>query len=122
MTALQDEIEVLISIYPELKAIQAGKDTRLTIPVNIELHQSRDILVHEATNDNTLSDTTSSLKVDHLPPIHLDLQLPEGYPYDSPPNVKLRSSWLLDSQDWLDDVTAQLADRMSFRRYALQRY
>ena len=117
--AQEDEIETLRAIWPEILVAPHKTGTRLSLAVELDLHETRQAHVVEATQDNTISDATSILTVNHLPPISLEVVLPANYPYDAAPLVKLKSAWVLKTDQWLDDIRDELLSRMSGRSGSL---
>ncbi|KAK6351243.1 translation termination inhibitor protein itt1 [Orbilia javanica] len=84
------EIATIAVIYPEFSKI--GK---LGGSIEIEISPSSPI-----TTKFTLLDGAEDVKkeetadISHLPPLVFEFQLPVGYPYSQPPNIRLVSSWL----------------------------
>ncbi|KAF3292903.1 translation termination inhibitor protein itt1 [Orbilia oligospora] len=84
------EIATIAVIYPEFSKI--GK---LGGSIEIEISPSAPI-----TTNFTLLDGAEDVKkeetadLSHLPPLVFEFQLPLGYPYSQPPNIRLVSTWL----------------------------
>lgn len=84
----EEELQVLESIYPDYISDRSKDYIRLEIP--IELGVQRDIhlnSVSEATVTTSHSSSASAKKLSHLPPLVLELSLPEGYPSSSAPLI-----------------------------------
>ncbi|EPS41552.1 hypothetical protein H072_4569 [Dactylellina haptotyla CBS 200.50] len=98
------EISTIAVIYPEFSKI--GK---LGGSFDIEITPSAPI-----TTTFTLLDggedvqREETAEITHLPPLTFEFQLPKGYPYDSPPNFRLVSSWL--EADVLSRLKAELVE------------
>ena len=92
-----EELQVLESIYPDYILEASLNFLRLDVPV--ELDGRYRVLL---TNDSKASSPTVSVgpqgvELSHLPPILIDIQLPDGYPTSSAPKIaSLHSthSWL----------------------------
>ncbi|KAK6503161.1 translation termination inhibitor protein itt1 [Arthrobotrys musiformis] len=98
------EIATIAVIYPEFSKI--GK---LGGSIDIEISPSSPV-----TTKFTLLDGAEDVKreetadISHLPPLVFEFQLPEGYPYSKPPNIRLVSSWL--DTDVLGKLKAELLE------------
>lgn len=97
-----DDLQALESIYPDYIVEYTGTHLRLEIP--IELGVPRDVTLvppsirpSSSVNKSRASTTPISLTISHLPPVLLDLFLPDGYPLIHPPTI----SSLLARQGWV---------------------
>ncbi|KAF3904001.1 hypothetical protein AA313_de0203217 [Arthrobotrys entomopaga] len=84
------EIATIAVIYPEFSKI--GK---LGGSFDIEISPSTPITAHFTlldVSEDVRREETAELT--HLPPLTFEFQLPKGYPYGMPPNMRLVSSWL----------------------------
>ncbi|KAF3917771.1 hypothetical protein ABW20_dc0102671 [Dactylellina cionopaga] len=99
------EIATIAVIYPEFSKI--GK---LGGSIDIEISPSSPVT---ATRFTLLDGSEDVKKIEtaditHLPPLTFEFQLPKGYPYDAPPNIRLTSSWL--ENDTLQRLKAELVE------------
>ncbi|KAK6536632.1 translation termination inhibitor protein itt1 [Arthrobotrys megalospora] len=84
------EIATIAVIYPEFSKI--GK---LGGSIEIEISPSSPVATKFTLLDgaeDVKKEETAELS--HLPPLLFEFQLPQGYPYSQPPNIRLVSSWL----------------------------
>ena len=96
---LREELQVLESIYPDY-ILESTPDTiRLEVP--IELDAPRPVLSITKLGSDALSGAsasdTSTDQVLYLPPIIINIRLPDGYPAESPPiitSIHATHSWL----------------------------
>jgi hypothetical protein len=102
--AVQDEIIALESIYgDELRRSRTPLDEiALMLPVSVELDKK--VLVKDVKG------SSKQLNLSHLPPILLQVILEPGYPFVSPPRIKLQSSWTLLNPRWMVALTEKLLD------------
>ncbi|TKA22706.1 hypothetical protein B0A50_07799 [Salinomyces thailandicus] len=98
-----EELGSLEAIYPELASDYNNFTARLELAVT----PSKPLLVRfipQGSNSDTYAKAATNggayverdVELSHLPPLCLQMTLPEGYPADSPPSVKLiaRYDWL----------------------------
>lgn len=50
------------------------------------------------------------LDLEHLPPLQAHFELPQSYPYDEAPFVRVQSSWAADEGHWLADLESSSLD------------
>lgn len=89
--SVEEELQVLESIYPDYILESSPKSVRLEVP--IELGSSHTVSVN--TSNDPLN--APSVSLSYLPPIILSLRLPDAYPTDSPPvitSLHVTHSWL----------------------------
>ncbi|KAF2015330.1 RING finger protein-like protein [Aaosphaeria arxii CBS 175.79] len=81
-----EELETLQSIYPELE-INLEQPTRPSARINLQVSPIAPLQI--------IFEPESAIhRLSYLPPLLLDLILIENYPLQSPPEVKLTSSWI----------------------------
>lgn len=122
------ELSTVAAIYPELTL----KDTLYNATIDIQVEPINSLpVVFPSLADGapplgnhiapmTLEDGSSSAvktktvrHLAHLPPLKLDLALPDGYPSEKPPLVDIRSSWLpRPALTALKDASQQVWERM----------
>ncbi|THH11365.1 hypothetical protein EW145_g683 [Phellinidium pouzarii] len=91
----EEELQVLQSIYPDCILEHSLNYVRFEVPV--ELGTPRNVCVIISSSRTASSSATSLLKLVHLPPILLNVQLPKGYPKACPPTIQsihATHSWL----------------------------
>lgn len=92
---LEEELQVLESIYPDYILESSTESIRLEVPV--ELGSPRPVLVIAGGSLDSEVPGGSSIKVSYLPPILLNLKVPDGYPTECPPvitSIHATNSWL----------------------------
>ncbi|OCB91157.1 hypothetical protein A7U60_g1565 [Sanghuangporus baumii] len=92
---VEEELQVLESIYPDYILESNPKSVQLEITV--ELDTPRAVSVFTNNLPVNPPDNGSSISLSYLPPIILSLQLPNGYPTDCPPiiaSLHATHSWL----------------------------
>ena len=102
----EEDIQALESVYPDYIVEKSENHLRLAIPV--ELGVPRDVLLlpsHSKSKPASYTQSTNSrespatikLRLAHLPPVLLDLFLPDGYPLFHPPTISalhIRQGWI----------------------------
>lgn len=85
-TVVEEEILSVKCIYPELEVIG---DRKCVIMIPVRLQEA---MILESVSDKGLR----RMEIEYLPPIRMEMVLPEGYPYDKAPIVELGNveSWL----------------------------
>ncbi|KAF2710727.1 RWD-domain-containing protein [Pleomassaria siparia CBS 279.74] len=85
----EEELDTLNSIYPELTR---NLDNPLAAHIDLDVAPLKSIPV-------IFEPEQTVYKLSHLPSLHLELILPEGYPTERPPMVKLTTTppWLPDT-------------------------
>jgi E3 ubiquitin-protein ligase RNF14 len=110
------ELETLEAIYPEIRRADPRFTFELELlveparPVTVLFPAASSVATQEERRDTTSSSSASttngaqaepvdSLLVSHLPPLSLRITLPDGYPSDKPPVVKISTTpqWLAHS-------------------------
>ena len=79
------ELATLASIFPDELRILSASSAIAVIPIS-----------PLAPLDATLSTSSATARLHHLPPLHLKIDLPELYPADAPPALELSTTppWL----------------------------
>lgn len=94
------ELETLEAIYPELRRT---RDSRFAFELELPVEPAAPVTVTfpaPAANGLALASAApaleDSLQVSHLPPLALQITLPEGYPAECPPLVRISTTpqWL----------------------------
>uniref|UniRef100_A0A060TCM5 RBR-type E3 ubiquitin transferase n=1 Tax=Blastobotrys adeninivorans TaxID=409370 RepID=A0A060TCM5_BLAAD len=88
----EEEVEVLESIYPELKRIDSFSGS---IEISVVSDQPVKIVL-TVTADKGDDKKSTVDQVDHLPPLDLYFSVPKGYPERVPPELILTCPWLPD--------------------------
>ncbi|KAG0682891.1 translation termination inhibitor protein itt1 [Pichia californica] len=90
----KQELESLLTIYPELEINDDFNICKISIPIVLE----NDITLI-LNNDGADESSKYSTSINHLPDIHLTIKLPLNYPINEPPIVILNNieSWLPNS-------------------------
>ncbi|KAL5534625.1 hypothetical protein ACEPAG_1088 [Sanghuangporus baumii] len=92
---VEEELEVLESIYPDYILESNPKSIQLEIPVELDTPRAVSVLSNNLPVNSP--GNGSSMSLSYLPPIILGLQLPNGYPSDCPPiiaSLHATHSWL----------------------------
>ena len=103
----EEELLALQAIFPEELTLCTG--TPYTM--RFELSITNSILVTIQIPRSSLMDDFSKVEqatatISHFPPLHIEFQLPVGYPTESPPMVKLKTQ-----HDWLPDPKLKELER-----------
>lgn len=107
-TPIEEEVEVLQSIYPECVSSQGYKPGEmLNLEIPVKLGRPRTVLITKSTethnggqnsmNDPRDSPTSTTIQLSHLPPLLLSIAFPPEYPSSSPPSImslKSTHSWI----------------------------
>nr|VWO96629.1 Uncharacterized protein [Ganoderma boninense] len=108
----QEEWEVLEAIHPDFLSTGASKGyIRLEIPV--DLAEPTVVLLQTASADHDRlpssgAGSSASLSLTTLPPILLDISIPQAYPY-IPPQIRT----LHATHSWLPQVGSELRDHLT---------
>lgn len=110
----EDELNVLASIYDERTFIRSPEDKGGQLNVYLDLSKPFFLRIREGhlpksfRKDKTVEepdeggsaarDVFATIKVDYLPPIVLNFELPTDYPSTSPPQYTLSCKWLTNFQ------------------------
>ena len=119
----EEELESISAIYPEL--VIDTKD-KFTASLDLAVTPSKPLYIrfqpltttnHETNGQSTYAQQSAKATVayiehdvqfSHLPPLKLTVTLPDQYPADAPPTVRLTSSWLPQSK--LDELEREVVN------------
>ncbi|KZZ96504.1 RING finger protein [Moelleriella libera RCEF 2490] len=110
------ELETLEAIYPEIKRLHGtAPDAKFSFELDVPVEPAQPVKIifpaaNTATSDSFANserpqnggpeEPLDSLLVSHLPPLHLNFTLPDGYPTKCPPQV-----FLSTTTQWLPSAT-----------------
>ncbi|KAG7910988.1 hypothetical protein KL906_001368 [Ogataea polymorpha] len=90
MLDVEEEFESLAAIYPEIQLDPESRSGKLLIPVALE-----------ALLKVQMAETETCHEIANLSPIELAFSLPERYPHQEPPDIRLEGC------QWLDPVSKE---------------
>lgn len=105
-TQTKDEIVALENIYSDEEfSYQRHENTcyHCIFNISVTLPKVYHIIVNNLTQPKQ---EPEKIEISHLPPLTLEVTLPDDYPRNSPPNLKLRTCWL--SQEALSKLCRKL--------------